>query len=129
MKAIQLIELHSMKDILLLSKHCLFRMDFGNTKIYYSGATNEDFVGLDLYITNEDYSGNLYLSPDGEIESKPIKSSLTITVIKVKDDTLLRGILANYLVRKYGLGKEVIQKAVQKAQDGATKILAGEVKK
>lgn len=123
MKAVQLIELESMRDLLHVSKHFLFRMQFGVIYIYYSGVTSDTFIGMDLLITKTKYSGYLKLDSDGNVkEMNKIdlgnpKNAMVIAIIPVKEDSLLRGYLANFLINKYGINESMIKKSVEKVNE------------
>jgi len=100
---IQIIELYTMQDLLSLCQNFLFRMDFPqvNRSVYYSGTTSDSFIGLNVYIGEEKYEGDLTLDPMGKIKRAKISGPRTFKVIHVKNDNLLKGILANYLVGYY----------------------------
>lgn len=118
---IQLIELHKLQDLLALSKHFLFRMDFDNLglSVYYSGITSDMFIGLNIFMTDKKYSGNTAINARGEIISKDRMTTTTVNIIAVKSDTLLRGIFANYIVANFGY-----EKKYKELTDRASKLLA-----
>lgn len=106
---IQIMELESMQDLLLVTKHFVFKMTFGNIHVYYSGVTHSDFVGLNVFVSQDDYKGILKLNAYGSIETKEAIDTNTVSVIPVMSDTLLRPILANYLVNKFGITGDMIR--------------------
>ena len=105
---IQLIELYSLQDLLALNKHVLFRMDFDNLglSVYYSGVTGNDFIGLNMFISNKKYSGHTSVNYLKEIKSEERMSPSTVQIIPVKSDTLLKGVFANYIVANFGFEKK-----------------------
>jgi len=104
----QIMELESMKDLLLVTKHFVFKMSFGGVNVYYSGMTSNEFVGLNVFITKEDYTGILGLDGNDNIVNKDARDSYTISVIPVMVDSLIRPILANYVVNKFGITRRMI---------------------
>jgi len=104
----QIMEVTSMEDLLKVSRNFIFKMSFGSIHIYYSGVTGGEFVGLNVFVTEHDYIGELQLSSQGKIEKIKEMSPHSYSVIFVSDDTLLRPILANYIVNKFGYSKKIM---------------------
>ena len=121
---VQLIELYSLQDLLSLTKHFLFRMDFDNLGLsaYYSGITGDSFIGLNVFISDKKYSGYTTINDNGDIVIKDRMSTTTVQIIPVKVDTLLKGVFANYIVTNFGIDKRYTELVTR-----ATKIL-GELK-
>jgi len=71
----QIMELESMKDLLLVTKHFVFKMSFGGVNV---------------------------------LVNKDARDSYTISVIPVMVDSLIRPILANYVVNKFGITRRMI---------------------
>jgi len=96
--------------------------------------TSDTFIGLDMFITTRKYSGYLKLNSDGKIEemdkidlANP-SNIMVIAVIPVKEDSLLRGFLANYLITKYGLNESMRKKASKKMAEAIVEEVEKNVK-
>jgi hypothetical protein len=113
MRTIQIIELGTMQDLINISKHFLFRMEFGEWYVYYSGMTGESFVGLNIYLSPEKYEGFVRIDDRGKIVQRKKQDPGSLVIIPVINDTLVRNVLANYIVSTRGISKKTVKAAAK----------------
>jgi len=109
----QIIELGTMKDLLNISKHYIFRMNFGELYVYYSGATSESFVGLNVFFSKEKIDGYVTISGN-KVIVKESQDPHSIVIVPVKNDTVVRNVLANYIVATRGISEDAIDLAADR---------------